>query len=127
MIGLDIGEVESGAFWLEFLRSLKQRGLQGVQLVISDQYEGLKAGDRPDDELPVTALHGAFHQGYGDALPSRPAKPRRLSFAGALLAEQNDEWALSRRYLSFESIALVLATPADTATEPTVQELPVAA
>jgi putative transposase len=42
VIGLDIGEVESGAFWLEFLRSLKQRGLAGVQLVISDQHEGLK-------------------------------------------------------------------------------------
>ncbi len=36
VIGLDIGEVESGAFWLEFLRGLKQRGLGGVQLVISD-------------------------------------------------------------------------------------------
>ncbi|WP_249020140.1 hypothetical protein [Conexibacter sp. S30A1] len=46
---------------------------------------------------------------------------------GALLAEQNDEWALSRRCLSFESIALVLATPGDTASEPAVPELPVAA
>ncbi len=42
VIGLDIGEVESGAFWLEFLRGLKQRGLSGVQLAISDQHEGLK-------------------------------------------------------------------------------------
>ena len=50
-----------------------------------------------------------------------------IRLAGALLAEQNDEWAVSRRYLSFESIALVLATPSDTASEPTVQELPVAA
>jgi putative transposase len=43
VIGLDIGEVESGAFWVEFLRSLKQRGLSGVRLAISDQHEGLKA------------------------------------------------------------------------------------
>ena len=43
VIGLDIGEVESGAFWVEFLRSLKQRGLDGVRLAISDQHEGLKA------------------------------------------------------------------------------------
>src|SRR4051794_2673352 len=42
VIGLDIGEVESGAFWVEFLRSLKQRGLDGVRLAISDQHEGLK-------------------------------------------------------------------------------------
>jgi putative transposase len=43
VIGLDIGEVESGAFWVEFLRSLKKRGLDGVRLAISDQHEGLKA------------------------------------------------------------------------------------
>ena len=43
VIGLDVGEVESGAFWVEFIRSLKQRGLDGVRLAISDQHEGLKA------------------------------------------------------------------------------------
>jgi putative transposase len=42
VIGLDIGEVESGSFWTEFLRSLRKRGLQGVRLAISDQHEGLK-------------------------------------------------------------------------------------
>ena len=42
VIGLDIGEVESGAFYVEFLRGLKQRGLDGVRLAISDQHEGLK-------------------------------------------------------------------------------------
>src|SRR6202171_2303821 len=43
VIGLDIGEVESGSFWVEFLRSLKRRGLSGVRLAVSDQHEGLKA------------------------------------------------------------------------------------
>jgi transposase-like protein len=43
VIGLDVGEVESGAFWTEFLRGLRKRGLAGVQLVISDDHEGLKA------------------------------------------------------------------------------------
>jgi putative transposase len=42
VIGLDIGEVESGPFWTEFLRSLKKRGLDGVRVAISDQHEGLK-------------------------------------------------------------------------------------
>jgi putative transposase len=42
VIGLDIGEVESGAFWVEFLRSLKKSGLDGVRLAIRDQHEGLK-------------------------------------------------------------------------------------
>jgi transposase-like protein len=43
VIGLDIGEVESGAFWTEFLRGLKKRGLAGVRLAVSDDHEGLKA------------------------------------------------------------------------------------
>jgi putative transposase len=43
VIGLDIGEVESGPFWVEFVRSLKARGLDGVRLAISDQHEGLKS------------------------------------------------------------------------------------
>jgi hypothetical protein len=42
VIGLDLGEVESEAFWVEFLRSLRSRGLDGVRLAISDHHEGLK-------------------------------------------------------------------------------------
>jgi transposase-like protein len=42
VIGLDIGEVESGAFWVEFVRALKKRGLAGVRLAVSDDHEGLK-------------------------------------------------------------------------------------
>lgn len=43
VLGFDIGNNESHAFWQEFLRSLVRRGLQGVQLVVSDAHEGLKA------------------------------------------------------------------------------------
>jgi putative transposase len=42
IIGLDVG-AETEAFWREFLRSLVQRGLVGVQLAISDAHPGLKA------------------------------------------------------------------------------------
>ena len=42
VIGLDLGEVESEAFWVEFLRSLRARGLAGVRLAVSDHHEGLK-------------------------------------------------------------------------------------
>jgi putative transposase len=42
VLGLDVGPSEDGAFWLAFLRSLVARGLDGVQLVISDAHEGLK-------------------------------------------------------------------------------------
>jgi transposase-like protein len=43
ILGFDVGEAETEAFWRAFLRSLLARGLTGVQLVVSDAHEGLKA------------------------------------------------------------------------------------
>ncbi|PIN50893.1 IS256 family transposase [Trueperella pyogenes] len=51
ILGMDIGDSESEAFWTQFLRSLRDRGLKtatqddpfGVRLVISDAHSGLKA------------------------------------------------------------------------------------
>ena len=43
VIGIDVGEAETEAFWREFLRGLRARGLSGVQLCVSDAHEGLKA------------------------------------------------------------------------------------
>ena len=42
VLGFEVGDSEDGAFWTAFLRSLKARGLAGVQLVISDAHTGLK-------------------------------------------------------------------------------------
>jgi Transposase, Mutator family len=41
VVGLDVGEAETEAFWRGFLRSLRARGLDGVQLVVSDAHTGL--------------------------------------------------------------------------------------
>jgi putative transposase len=43
VIGLDVGQAETEAFWREFLRSLVACGLDGVRLCISDAHAGLKA------------------------------------------------------------------------------------
>ena len=43
IIGFAVGDNETEAFWKEFLRSLRARGLAGVQLVISDAHAGLVA------------------------------------------------------------------------------------
>jgi putative transposase len=43
VLGCDVGDSEDEVFWRGFLRTLKERGLAGVQLVISDQHAGLVA------------------------------------------------------------------------------------
>jgi putative transposase len=43
VLGFSVGDSEDGAFWTGFLRSLKARGLGGVQLVIADAHLGLRA------------------------------------------------------------------------------------
>jgi putative transposase len=55
ILGCDIGDSEEEVFWRGFLRSLKSRGLGGVQLVISDQHSGLVAALR-------RSFQGAAHQ-----------------------------------------------------------------
>ncbi len=42
ILGLDVVADEDGAGWLAFLRSLRARGLKGVELVISDAHPGLR-------------------------------------------------------------------------------------
>ena len=52
ILGMDVGTSEDGAFWLAFLRSLNARGLNGVELVISDAHHGLR-------DAVATVLAGA--------------------------------------------------------------------
>ena len=195
VIGLDIGEIETEAFWVMFLRSLRERGLTGVRLCVSDEHLGLKhaiarvlgcpwqrctvhfvrdmlrhcrpaqrgmvsaalreifnadsydsARERCGDVIerlrgpaPKVAelLEGAeedllafyrFPAAHWSKLRSTnplervnreigrradvvgifPNDASAIRLAGALLIEQNDEWLVSRRYLSEESLALVL-------------------
>ena len=46
IVGLHIGPSEAETFWASFLKSLVRHGLRGVQLVISNAHEGLKAAIR---------------------------------------------------------------------------------
>ncbi len=55
VLGVDVGDSEDEVFWRGFLKSLRQRGLGGVRLVISDQHAGLVAALR-------RAFQGASHQ-----------------------------------------------------------------
>jgi transposase-like protein len=55
VLGVDVGPSEEEAFWQQFLRGLLERGLGGVQLVISDAHAGLK-------RAVATILQGASWQ-----------------------------------------------------------------
>lgn len=200
VIGIDIGETEAEAFWVEFLRGLVARGLASVRLAISDGHQGLKAAiervlacpwqrctvhfvrnmhghcRRDERGLISAALReifdapdaGAARERFGavlerfagtvpkvaelleaaeedllafyrfpaahwpklrstnplervnrevgrrsDVVGIFPNDASAIRLAGALLIEQNDEWLVARRYLSAESIALVLEDQGD--------------
>jgi putative transposase len=55
VLGCAVGDSETESFWTEFLRSLRDRGLSGVQLVISDSHRGLT-------NAIATTLQGAAWQ-----------------------------------------------------------------
>lgn len=46
VLGVDVGDSEDAVFWTGFLTGLKDRGLGGVDLVISDAHRGLQASIR---------------------------------------------------------------------------------
>jgi putative transposase len=195
VIGLDVGEAETEAFWREFLRGLRARGLVGVRLCVSDAHQGLKIAiatvlgcpwqrctvhflrdmlghvTKTQQPMIAAAIRGIFQatslaearQRLAEVVDClQPAAPKvaglleaaesellafyelprehwsklrstnalervnreigrrtdvvgivpndaaLLRLAGALLIEQNDEWLIARRYLSQESLELVL-------------------
>jgi putative transposase len=198
VLGVHAGHSEAEVFWTEFLRSLAERGLRGVRLVIADDHKGLRAAARrvfkathqrcrihwmrnalahaPAKQRAAVAamLKTIFAQGRpgGCRSPMEHRSPTRcarsqpklgdlmdasredvlahmdfprehrsqivstnplervnreikrradvvgifpndgaiLRLVGALMLETNDEWAVTRRYMSLETIARVTDT-----------------
>jgi len=46
VLGIAVGPSEAETFWTDFLRSLADRGLRGIKLVIADDHKGLRAAAR---------------------------------------------------------------------------------
>src|SRR3954465_6232825 len=197
VLGVATGASEAEPFWTAFLRSLADRGLRGVKLVIADDHKGLRAAAtkvfhashqrckvhwmrnalarvalarvQPTQRPAVVALlktifaqdtaeaaHAQWRQ-VADTLRERfpklaelmdasredvlvymsfprehwaqiastnplerlnreikrrsdvvgifPNDPAVIRLVGALMLEQNDEWAVTRRYMSLESLS----------------------
>ena len=103
ILGIDVGEAETEAFWREFLRGLVARGLVGVQLAISDAHPGLQAALAQVPRRALAALHRALPARLPRPRPPRPARPAggadppdlpgRLGRAGARAAPGGDRRA----------------------------------
>jgi transposase-like protein len=72
ILGVELANRESRSSWSEFLRGLKARGLNGVELVVSDDHAGLKAAIR--EVLPEAVWQRCYVHFLRNALDYVPRK-----------------------------------------------------
>lgn len=53
LVGLKVGDSESETLWAEFIASLKEHGLSGVKLVVSDVHVGLSKAIRQESAAEI--------------------------------------------------------------------------
>jgi transposase-like protein len=79
LIGLDLGEIESEAFWIELLRDLRRRGLNGVRLCVSDQHEGLRSAIARVLGCPWQRSSVVIRARWDRGVPCAPRRERALA------------------------------------------------
>jgi putative transposase len=96
VLGLDVGLSEDVALWRSFFQSLVARGLQGVQLVISDAHPGLK---RAIAEVFVGAAWQRCRVHFMRNLLARVPKAAQAMVAAAVrtIFQQPDRTAAQRQ------------------------------
>jgi len=72
VLGVELANRESISSWKDFLLALKQRGLNGVELVVSDDHAGLRAAIR--EALPEAAWQRCYVHFLRNALDHLPRK-----------------------------------------------------
>ena len=96
VLGVATGPSEAETFWTDFLRSLADRGLRGVKLVIADDHKGLRAAAR---RVFNASLQRCRVHWMRNALAHAPAKQRaavaamlKTIFAQETKAEAMAQW-----------------------------------
>ena len=72
VLGVELANRESSSSWKAFLSSLKSRGLQGVEFVVSDDHQGLRRAIR--EVLPEAAWQRCYVHFLRNALDYVPRK-----------------------------------------------------
>jgi putative transposase len=72
VLGVELANRESRSSWKDFLQSLRERGLHGVELVVSDDHAGLKAAIR--EVLPEAWWQRCYVHFLRNALDHLPRK-----------------------------------------------------
>ena len=72
VLGVELASRESLSSWYEFVKGLKERGLRGVELVVSDDHEGLKSAVAR--LLPEAAWQRCYVHSLRNALDYLPRK-----------------------------------------------------
>lgn len=72
VLGVELAARESRTSWREFLQSLRARGLSGVEFVVSDDHDGLKAAIR--EVLPEAVWQRCYVHFLRNALDYLPRK-----------------------------------------------------
>jgi putative transposase len=96
VLGIATGPSEAETFWTDFLRSLADRGLRGIKLVIADDHKGLRAAAR---RVFNAGLQRCRVHWMRNALAHAPAKQRaavaamlKTIFAQETKAEAMAQW-----------------------------------
>ena len=114
VLGLSVGPSEAEPFWTDFLRGLARRGLRFEKLAtLMDDVEAdvLAFMSFPRDHH--TKIHSTNPlERVNKEIKRRtnvvgifPNEAAIVRLVGAILIEQNDEWAVARRYMTLETIA----------------------
>lgn len=72
VLGVELANRESGSSWKDFLVRLRERGLSGVELVVSDDHHGIKQALR--EVLPEAAWQRCYVHFLRNALDHLPRK-----------------------------------------------------